>query len=81
MSQSKSSYISHLFTIRMWPEAIGANQVEWRGQVRHISSGQMYHFRDWQSLMEFMENILSSNRSASESETRGEDYSIDGTGE
>lgn len=80
MSQSKSPYISHLFTIRMWPEAIGANQVEWRGQVRHISSGQVYYFRDWQLLITFLEKILSSNHSASESETRVGEVGIDGTG-
>ncbi|UCC64115.1 MAG: hypothetical protein JSV36_03390 [Anaerolineae bacterium] len=41
---------SHLFTVRLWSEALGGGQSEWRGQVRCIASGETRYFRDWPTL-------------------------------
>jgi len=49
---------SHLFMLRVWPEALGAGRVEWRGKVQHVSSGETRYFRDWSSLIAFLEEIL-----------------------
>jgi hypothetical protein len=50
--------LSQLFTIRMWPERVDANRVEWRGKVRHVPSGQTRYFRDWTTLEQFLKRVL-----------------------
>lgn len=47
-----------LFTIRLWPEEIDAGQFEWRGEVKKIASGQTHYFRDWQTLVHLMTQML-----------------------
>lgn len=41
---------SQLFTVRLWHEDLGRGQVEWRGQVTHVLSGEMRWFRQWAEL-------------------------------
>ena len=41
---------SHLFTVRLWPKDLGEGQVEWRGKVQHVLSGEAHYFREWQEL-------------------------------
>jgi hypothetical protein len=43
-----------LFTVRVWEEDTGEGRSEWRGQVRHVLSGETCYFRDWQSLVTFI---------------------------
>jgi len=50
---------SHLFTVRLWSEALGDGQAEWRGQVRHVASGETRYFRDWTSLAALCLEMLS----------------------
>jgi hypothetical protein len=78
MPRPMQSHISHLFTIRMWPEEVGANQIEWRGQARHIPSGQACYFRDWPSLTDFLERTLSGHPSAPQPGREIEDIGDDG---
>ncbi len=49
---------SHLFTIRLWPELLDDGQVEWRGKVQHILSGEARYFRDWSTLITYMQEML-----------------------
>lgn len=49
---------SHLFTIRLWPEALGGGGAEWRGKVQHVTSGEVRYFRDWETLVAFLEAML-----------------------
>ena len=48
-----------IFTLRLWPEMIGASQIEWRGKIQHVRSGQVHYFRGWQSLMDSLNDIVS----------------------
>lgn len=41
---------SHLFTVRLWCEKLGSGQMEWRGQVTHVLSGEAHWFRGWTEL-------------------------------
>lgn len=50
MSSERSHPSLHLFTVRLWPEDLGAGQVQWRGQVQHVLSGEVHYFRDWPEL-------------------------------
>ena len=49
---------SHLFTLRIWPEALGEGQMEWRGKVLHVLSGEARYFRDWEALVGFLTETL-----------------------
>jgi hypothetical protein len=49
---------SHLFMLRMWPEDLGSGQIDWRGRVQHVNSGEARYFRDWQALEAFVEGLL-----------------------
>jgi len=50
MSSERSHPSSHLFAVRLWVEDLGDEQIEWRGQVQHVLSGEAHYFRDWPEL-------------------------------
>jgi hypothetical protein len=50
---------SHLFMLRVWQEATGPAETEWRGRLQHVPSGQVCYFRDWAGLVSDMLSILS----------------------
>ena len=58
LSQEQQNPSSQLFTLRLWPEALGGGVNEWRGQVRHVTSGETRYFRDWEVLVDFMQASL-----------------------
>lgn len=58
MDRSQERHRSHLFTVRMWPEALADGQVEWRGQVRHLVTGETRYFREWLALVAFVQDAL-----------------------
>jgi hypothetical protein len=49
---------SELFMVRMWPEDLGEGRVEWRGKVQHAISGETRYFREWPALLEFFDEVL-----------------------
>jgi hypothetical protein len=49
---------SELFTLRVWREDLGEGRVEWRGKVQHVMSGETRYFRDWQTLVAFIQETL-----------------------
>ena len=53
-----SSADSHLFTVRLWPEAVDDDLVEWRGKVDHVATGEGYYFRDWSRLIVCLDKML-----------------------
>jgi hypothetical protein len=58
MDEGQGYQQSQLFTIRMWPEALGEGQTEWRGQVRHVPSGETRWFREWAKLITIVQEML-----------------------
>lgn len=40
--------------IRLWPEGLGEGQIEWRGHVQHVNSGEVRYFREWSALQDFL---------------------------
>ncbi len=60
MGDTKSLNATHLFTVRMWAEALDRERAEWRGQVRHVTSGETRYFRDWPALLAFLREMLPS---------------------
>jgi hypothetical protein len=47
-----------IFSVRLWSEKLGDGQREWRGQVRHVPSGETRYFREWEVLAAFMQAML-----------------------
>jgi len=58
-SREETDPRSHLFTMQLWSEALGDGRAEWRGQVRHVASGETRYFRDWTSLAALFLEMLS----------------------
>jgi hypothetical protein len=46
---------SYLFTIRLWTEPLGDGRVERRGQVQHVLTGERCTFRNWLTLVAYLE--------------------------
>jgi hypothetical protein len=49
---------SHLFTSRLWTEALGEGKVDRRGLVQYVLSGECRFFHDWSTLVEYLEAKL-----------------------
>jgi hypothetical protein len=49
---------SHLFTVRLWAENLGDGQIEWRGKLHHVTSGEARYFRDWPVLIALLQMML-----------------------
>ena len=58
MTQDQTHQRTHLFTLRLWAEALGDGQIEWRGKVQHVLSGQTRYFRDWEALIAYLQDML-----------------------
>jgi hypothetical protein len=59
MMEEEGRKPSQLFTLRVWTEAVGDSQTEWRGKVQHIATGETQYFRNWEALVEFLQRSVS----------------------
>lgn len=55
---------AHLFTLRVWEEALGEGQAEWRGRVQEIVTGETAFFRDWPGLVATVQRLVSERAEA-----------------
>jgi len=55
-----------LFTVRLWVEEFD-RQLEWRGQIQLVSSGETHYFRDWQTLVAHLTRMLPALKPSDES--------------
>lgn len=60
---------SHLFTVRVWQEEVGHDQMEWRGKVHLITNGNVCYFRGWEGLVSLLITMLSELETLSEPNT------------
>ncbi|MCI0396024.1 MAG: hypothetical protein L0332_25245 [Chloroflexi bacterium] len=58
MDKDRPPHRSQLFTVRLWLEELGEGQVEWRGQVQHVLSGEVRYFHDWPALLTQLQALL-----------------------
>ncbi len=49
---------SHVFTLRLWLEDLGGSQREWRGRIQNVQAAQAIYFREWQSMIRFLQENL-----------------------
>ncbi len=55
MNEKSESVRSHMFTLRVWVEDVGNGRFEYRGTLKHVLTGETYHFRDWPTLIRCLE--------------------------
>lgn len=58
MDRDQQQHHSHLFTLRLWREELGNDQAEWRGKVQHVISAESHYFRDWPTLIVWLQAML-----------------------
>jgi hypothetical protein len=39
------------FILRLWPEILADDSVEWRGKLHHVQTNEIRYFRDWPALL------------------------------
>lgn len=66
MDEYKGTLSGTLFTLRLWTEQPGDDQIEWRGQLRHVLSGEVRNFRTWEGLLSCLEEMASLDRGSGE---------------
>ena len=59
MDRPSKSPRSQLFTVRVWKEEVSNGQIEWRGKVQLVNSGDVRYFRDWDALVPLLLAMLS----------------------
>ncbi|MDX2302701.1 MAG: hypothetical protein NW226_07865 [Microscillaceae bacterium] len=47
------------FTQKVWHDEQGENQVQWRGTIRHVQSGEEHRFVDFSEALSFIQESLS----------------------
>ena len=63
MEKSYQGPNSYLFTVRLWREAVGSGQSEWRGKVQQVNGGEAHYFREWEALISHLLQMLSASES------------------
>ncbi len=77
MIEDLQPHHSHLFTLRLWQEAWGAGQGEWRGQVRYVLSGEARYFREWSALIAYLLEMAAQAEASQGQAAEGEDEAAD----
>lgn len=62
MDRPSKSPRSQLFTVRVWKEEVSNGQIEWRGKVQLVNSGDVRYFRDWDALVPLLLAMLSESQ-------------------
>lgn len=48
----------HLFVLHLWSETVASHQLEWRGRIEHLDSGEVRFFRDATTLYQVLLGML-----------------------
>ncbi len=58
MNTEEKRIQSQFFTLRVWVEEMGDGRGEIRGQVKHITTGEVSYFREWSAMETFVKRRL-----------------------
>jgi len=61
MEKPHRGHHSHLFTVRLWREEVGNGQSEWRGKVQQVSTGEAHYFREWETMVSLLLQMLTAS--------------------
>ena len=50
---------SLLFTLRVWRATSGPGASDWRGRLQSVTTGEVRYFRDWQTFVVLIREMLS----------------------
>ncbi len=48
----------NLLTLRLWQEPLGDGRQEWRGEIKHLFTGEVRYFRRWDELAMLVPKML-----------------------
>ncbi len=69
------TYDSHLFIVRISVHNSETGEREWHGKVQHAPSGSVRYFRDWATLVAYLDQVLAD---ATRGASADSDAQIDG---
>lgn len=49
---------TYFFGIRLWLAETASDEMEWRGQLLCVTTGETRYFRDWQKLITHLRELL-----------------------
>jgi len=58
MKDAPRSPLTNLFTLRLWLEPLGDDRYEWRGEVKHLFTGEIRYFRRWEEIATLVSEML-----------------------
>ncbi len=58
MKDASRSPPTNLFTLRLWLEPLGDDRREWRGEVKHLVTGEVRYFRRWEEIATLVPEML-----------------------
>ena len=58
MQDPSRSPSTNLFTLRLWQEPLGDDRCEWRGEVKHLLTGEVRYFRRWEEIATLVPEML-----------------------
>jgi hypothetical protein len=50
---------AHMFTLRIWVTNQKDTDIEWRGRIQHVQSGEVKYCQTWGAFTAYVEEILS----------------------
>lgn len=63
---------SQLLMLRLWVENLDHGRIEIRGQVKHVLTGETVYFREWSTLLDFLQERLAVDNPTAPSTERQE---------
>ena len=62
MTQVSRSPPTAILTLRLWREPLGNDRSEWRGEIKHLTTGETRYFRRWEEIVELLPAMLGSSQ-------------------
>lgn len=66
VSSSDAYEHSQAFIVRVWQESLGNGEIEWRGRVQSVRTGQSLYFREWSLLLDFLQGDSDGSNTANQ---------------
>ena len=62
MSEHSRDQPTRFFTLRLWPEEMGAEESVWRGRIQNTASGEVRYFQGWEALVEVLLRLMEESK-------------------
>jgi len=68
-------YQLHYFTLRLWLEVLGDEQVEWRGEIKNSKTGEIRYFRQGPMLLNLLATMMAEPTEGENTDPGGDNLS------